>query len=52
MWGLGSGYNGEILQMVKKTQMVEYVVEQKYCSFPLLKEKAKLFFFGFPPVLL
>lgn len=54
VWGLGSGYKGEILQMVKKkTQMVKYVVEQKYCSFSFFtKEKAKLFLFDFPPVLI
>lgn len=34
----------------KKPQMVKYVVEQKYCSFSLLrKEKAELFWFDFLP---
>lgn len=34
----------------KKTQMVKYVVEQKYCSFSLLtKEKIELFWFDFLP---
>ena len=62
VWWSGSGYKGEIPQMVgKKTKKTNKNTDGRICCgakvlffffFFFLKEKAKLFSFDFPPVLL